>query len=69
MKKKVLKLLAYIFIASALIGIYFVSPKVTGVIQNCAEWIYELDGNTITRFVELLLSVVTMLAAIFVKEK
>ena len=36
--------------------IYIVSPKITVNVQNCAKWLYELDGTYITRVIELILA-------------
>ena len=55
--KKVSKIIKLILFISMLVLIYLVSPRLTNLIQNCARWIFELDNNYITRFIEILLLV------------
>lgn len=55
--KKVKEIIKVIFLIIMIVLIYLVSPKITQLIQNIAQYLYEIDSNYITRVVELMLSV------------
>lgn len=61
---KVLGVIKLILFVVMLLLIYIVSPKITGVIQNMAKYLYEIDAIEITRVVELILSI-TFIITIF----
>lgn len=61
---KVLGVIKLILFVVMLLLIYIVSPKITGVIQNMAKYLYEIESVEITRVVELILSI-TFIIAIF----
>lgn len=63
-REKIIKGVKIILFVSMLILIYLVSPRITEAIKNGAKYLYELDGNYITRVVELGLSI-TFVVAVF----
>lgn len=66
--KKIMGVIKYILIIAMIIFIYIISPKITGVIQNIARYLYEIDDTYITRIVELVLAVSLVLPSILVKD-
>lgn len=63
-REKIIRGIKLILFISMLVLIYFVSPKITDVIKNGAKYLYELDGNYITRVVELGLSISFVIAVL-----
>lgn len=55
---KIMKWVKIILFIAMIILIFVISPRITQVIQDTANYIYNLDSNLITRIVELALSVV-----------
>lgn len=61
------KIIGIILLIILLILIYIVSPKITNIIKNIAQFLYEIDENYITRAVELILSATFLLMIILEK--
>lgn len=55
--KKILKWLKVGLFLTMLILIFMVSPRITQVIQDTANYIYNLESDIITRVVQLILTV------------
>ena len=67
--KKIIGVIKYVLIVVMIILIYVISPKITGVIQNMAKYLYELDSVYITRVVELILAVSLVLPSLLNKKE
>ena len=67
--KKIMEVIKYVLIVIMIILIYVISPKITGVIQNMAKYLYELDSVYITRVVELILAVSLVLPSLLNKKE
>lgn len=65
---KIGRIISILLFILMIILIFIVSPKITGVIQNMAKYLYELDSVYITRVLELILAV-TLPTAIFTAKK
>lgn len=66
---KIGRIISILLFMLMIILIFIVSPKITGVIQNMAKYLYELDSTYITRVVELILAITLPTAILTVKKK
>ena len=66
---KIGRIISILLFMLMIILIFIVSPKITGVIQNMAKYLYELESTYITRVVELILAITLPTAILTVKKK